>query len=194
MHQFAGPFAVARNEHRLTGPRSKTIDRDHRLTVGQLTLFLAYVGMLYQPLEQLSYTAWALEGAAAGMQRVFEILDAEDSVPERTGAKPMLLVNQAANTNHWIGIRVVGVQSNRDGIGANVHVFAGGKGWVQEVRSGSSYLSSSDLRLHFGIGAAVKIDRVEIDWPSGRNESFPPPPVDHVVSFTEGTGAVVARP
>lgn len=60
-----------------------------RLTVGQLTLFLAYVNMLYQPLEQLSYTAWALEGAAAGMQRVFEILDAEDSVPEKPGAKPM---------------------------------------------------------------------------------------------------------
>ncbi len=62
---------------------------DHRLTVGQLTLFIAYVTMLYQPLEQLSYTAWALEGAAAGMQRVFEILDAEDSVPEMPGAKPM---------------------------------------------------------------------------------------------------------
>ena len=62
---------------------------DHRLTVGQLTLFLAYVTMLYQPLEQLSYTAWALEGAAAGMQRVFEILDAEDSVPEMPEAKPM---------------------------------------------------------------------------------------------------------
>jgi ATP-binding cassette subfamily B protein len=62
---------------------------DHRLTVGQLTLFLAYVTMLYQPLEQLSYTAWALEGAAAGMQRVFEILDAEDTVPETPSAKPI---------------------------------------------------------------------------------------------------------
>jgi hypothetical protein len=111
-----------------------------------------------------------------------------------SGAKPMLLVNQAANTNHWIGIRVVGVQSNRDGIGANVRVFAGGRGWVQEVRSGSSYLSSNDLRLHFGIGAAAKIDRVDIDWPSGRKESFPSPPIDRVVSFTEGTGAAVARP
>jgi ATP-binding cassette subfamily B protein len=60
---------------------------EHRLTIGELTLFLAYVGMLYQPLEQLSYTAWALEGAAAGMQRVFEILDAEDSVPETPGAR-----------------------------------------------------------------------------------------------------------
>jgi ATP-binding cassette subfamily B protein/subfamily B ATP-binding cassette protein MsbA len=60
-----------------------------KLTIGQLTLFLAYVNMLYQPLEQLSYTAWALEGAAAGMQRVFEILDAEDSVPQKPNAKPM---------------------------------------------------------------------------------------------------------
>ena len=62
---------------------------DGRLSVGQLFLFISYVGMLYQPLEQLSYTAWALEGAAAGMQRVFEILDAEDSVPEMPGAKPI---------------------------------------------------------------------------------------------------------
>jgi len=62
---------------------------EHRLTVGQLTLFLAYVNMLYNPLEQLSYTAWALEGAAAGMQRVFEILDAADAVPETPGAQSM---------------------------------------------------------------------------------------------------------
>jgi ATP-binding cassette subfamily B protein len=60
---------------------------DHRLTVGQLTQFLGFVTMLYQPLEQLSYTAWALEGAAAGMQRVFEILDAPDSVPETKNAR-----------------------------------------------------------------------------------------------------------
>jgi hypothetical protein len=111
-----------------------------------------------------------------------------------SGAKPMLLVNQAANTNHWIGIRIEGVQSNRDGIGASVRVSAGSKSWVQEVRSGSSYLSSSDLRLHFGLGSAKKIDGVEIDWPSGRKESFPPPLVDRMVSFKEGTGAAVVRP
>jgi ATP-binding cassette subfamily B protein len=60
---------------------------EHRLNIGDLFLFLTYVGMLYQPLEQLSYTAWALEGAAAGMQRVFEILDSPDAVPETPGAK-----------------------------------------------------------------------------------------------------------
>jgi ATP-binding cassette subfamily B protein/subfamily B ATP-binding cassette protein MsbA len=62
---------------------------DHRLTVGQLTLFLAYVTMLYQPLEQLSYTAWALEGAASGMLRVLDILDVQDTVANKPGAKPM---------------------------------------------------------------------------------------------------------
>ncbi len=63
---------------------------------------------------------------------------------------------------------------------------------MQEVRSGSSYLSSSDLRLHFGLGAASKIDRVEIDWPSGLKESFSAPPVDHIVTLTEGTGKTLA--
>ncbi len=60
------------------------------LKVGDLWVFLAYLASLYAPLEQLSYTAWSLEGAAAGMQRVFEILDAEDSVPESKIAKPMI--------------------------------------------------------------------------------------------------------
>lgn len=60
-----------------------------RLKVGDLWIFLSYVAMLYQPLEQLSYTAWSMEGAAAGMQRVFEILDTQDTVPEKVGAKTM---------------------------------------------------------------------------------------------------------
>jgi ATP-binding cassette subfamily B protein/subfamily B ATP-binding cassette protein MsbA len=60
-----------------------------RLSVGQIYLFLAYVAMLYQPLEQLSYTAWALEGAKSSMERVFEILDTEDSVPETPGARTL---------------------------------------------------------------------------------------------------------
>jgi hypothetical protein len=112
-------------------------------------------------------------------------------VINNSGAKPLLLVNEAANKNHWIGISSVGTRSNRDGIGANVIVFAGDKKWAQEVRSGSSYLSSSDLRLHFGLGAASKIDRVEIDWPSGLKESFSAPSVDRILTLTEGTGAAL---
>jgi hypothetical protein len=114
------------------------------------------------------------------------------AVINNSGAKPLLLVNEAANQNHWIGISTVGTRSNHDGIGATVHVSAGGRDFVQEVRSGSSYLSSSDLRLHFGLGTAAKVDRLEIEWPSGLRESFNPPSVDHFVTVTEGTGKPVA--
>ncbi|MEM1060323.1 MAG: ABC transporter ATP-binding protein [Verrucomicrobiota bacterium] len=62
---------------------------DGRLRVGELFVFLSYLAMLYQPLEQLSYTAWAMEGATAEMQRVFEVLDIEDAVPEKAGAPPL---------------------------------------------------------------------------------------------------------
>jgi enediyne biosynthesis protein E4 len=113
------------------------------------------------------------------------------AVINNSGAKPLMLVNEAANKNQWVGISSVGTRSNRDGIGASVSVFAGDKKWTQEVRSGSSYLSSSDLRLHFGLGTATKIDRVEIDWPSGLKESFSSPPVDHIISLTEGTGTAL---
>jgi hypothetical protein len=115
------------------------------------------------------------------------------AVINNSGARPLLLVNEAANKNHWIGISTVGTRSNRDGIGASVLVFAGDKKWMQEVRSGSSYISSSDLRLHFGLGAASKVDRVEIDWPSGLKESFSAPSVDRTVTLTEGTGTVLAH-
>jgi hypothetical protein len=73
-------------------------------------------------------------------------------------------------------------------------VIAGGKKWTQEVRSGSSYLSSSDLRLHFGLGGASKIDRVEIDWPSGLKEWFGVLAVDRILTLTEGTGQAPAKP
>jgi enediyne biosynthesis protein E4 len=114
-------------------------------------------------------------------------------VINNSGAKPLLLVNEAANKNHWIGISTVGTRSNRDGIGASVMVVAGDKKWIQEVRSGSSYISSSDLRLHFGLGAASKVGRVEIDWPSGLKEYFSPPSVDRIVTLTEGTGTALAH-
>ena len=113
------------------------------------------------------------------------------AVVNNSGAKPFLLVNEAGNANHWVGIATVGSKSNRDGIGAAVTVFAGGRKWVQEVRSGSSYISSSDLRLHFGLGAAAAVDRVEVSWPSGLRESFPGIAADRMVTLAEGTGKVI---
>lgn len=107
-------------------------------------------------------------------------------------AKPMLLVNIAASHNHWLGVALRGTRSNRDGIGARVTLSAKGHTWTQEVRSGSSYISSSDLRLHFGLGDATAVDRVRVLWPSGLGEDFTVSGVDRVVSFTESTGAPVS--
>jgi hypothetical protein len=102
--------------------------------------------------------------------------------------KPMLLVNLAPNKNHWLGVVTQGTRSNRDGIGAQVTVVAGERKWRQEVRSGSSYISNNDLRLHFGLGSVTAIDHIEVSWPSGVAESFNVDGVDRLVTLVEGKG------
>jgi enediyne biosynthesis protein E4 len=109
-------------------------------------------------------------------------------VVSNMNAPPSLLVNQIRNANHWIAIRTVGTKSNRDGIGARIRVKAGARILVNEVRSGSSYISNSDMRVHFGLGAATKVEWVEIRWPSGLVERFADVAVDRIHSVTEGSG------
>ena len=99
---------------------------------------------------------------------------------------PMLLVNEAKSTNHWLGIRLVGMVSNSSAIGARVTVHGAKRAWVDEVRSGSSYNSSSDLRLHFGLGAEDKVTSVDVRWPNGNQETFAVSAVDRVITLTEG--------
>ena len=106
-------------------------------------------------------------------------------------ATPSLLVNQVHNVNHWVAIHTVGTKSNRDGIGARVHVKTAARVLVDEVRSGSSYMSNSDMRVHFGLGSASKIEWVEIRWPSGLTERFANLPVDQKHTLKEGAGAAV---
>jgi enediyne biosynthesis protein E4 len=102
---------------------------------------------------------------------------------------PSLLVNQVRSPNHWIAIRTIGTKSNRDGIGARITVKAGSRTFVDEVRSGASYASSSDIRVHFGLGTTAKIDWVQVRWPSGRVEQFENLPADTIQTLKEGTGA-----
>ena len=104
---------------------------------------------------------------------------------------PSLLVNQIRSLNHWIGLKAVGTKSNRDGIGARVTVKIGSRILVDEVRSGSSYDSNSDMRVHFGLGTATKIDWIQIRWPSGLTEQFNNISVDTIQSVKEGTGSAI---
>ncbi len=113
------------------------------------------------------------------------------AVVSNMNAPPSLLVNQVRNSNHWIAIRALGTKSNRDGIGARIRVKTGKRILVDEVRSGSSYDSHSDMRVHFGLGASAKIDGVEVRWPSGIVERFVNLAVDRIHTVKEGSGEAV---
>jgi len=113
------------------------------------------------------------------------------AVVTNLNAAPSLLVNQVRNSNHWIAIRPVGTKSNRDAIGARLSVKAGGRTLVDEVRSGSSYNSSSDMRAHFGLGPLSKVDSVQIRWPSGLTERFDNLTVDSIQTLKEGSGTAM---
>ncbi len=109
-------------------------------------------------------------------------------------ASPDLLRLERRNPNHSILVKTIGVESNRDGIGAEVTVVAGGLTQFGEVHSGGSYLSSSDLRLHFGLGQAKSIERVEVRWPSGKTDVVRNPPEDAVLVVKEGAGLIRSVP
>jgi hypothetical protein len=104
-----------------------------------------------------------------------------------------LLRNDGGDKHHWLQARLVGSRSNRDGIGAEVRVTAGGRVLRDRVRSGSSYCSASMLRLHFGLGDASRFDRVEVSWPSGLTERWTGGPADRMLTLTEGSGTAVKR-
>ncbi len=108
------------------------------------------------------------------------------------GAAPLLLKNQSANGNHWLGLRLQGTGCNRDAIGATMTWSAGGVTRSRLKTHGGSYLSSHDMREVLGLGTATKVDWVEIRWPqpSGRVERLTDLPIDRYVTVVEGKGRV----
>jgi hypothetical protein len=102
--------------------------------------------------------------------------------------RPSLLRNEGGNRNRFLNVRLVGTKSNRSAIGARVKVTVGGRTLVNEVRSGSTFMSQSDLRLHFGLGQAAAVDRVEIEWPSGAKESVSGVAAGSFIQIVEGQG------
>lgn len=101
---------------------------------------------------------------------------------------PDLLRNDSVNQHHWLIFTTVGTQSNRSGIGARIKVVAGGKSQIREVKSGGSYPSHSDMRLHFGLGQSTAAELVEIRWPSGLVERFKNVEGNRFLMATEGEG------
>ncbi|HEX3320902.1 MAG TPA: CRTAC1 family protein [Terriglobales bacterium] len=113
------------------------------------------------------------------------------AVISNMNAPPSLLVNDVRTKNHWIAFATTGTKSNRNGIGARIKIKAGNRTMVDEVRSGSSYISNSDMRVHFGLGTADKVEFVEVRWPSGLTERFTGLAVDSIHPIKEGSGAAI---
>jgi hypothetical protein len=115
-----------------------------------------------------------------------------DVVIEDLDGSPMLLRNHGVPGRHWVSFELDGTKSNRLALNARIVVVAGGMTQTDEVHSGGSYLSQNDLRIHFGLGSATKIDKVEIHWPSGLTEDLTNLAVDHFYNVAEGKGIVEA--
>jgi len=97
----------------------------------------------------------------------------------------VLLRNDIGNQNNWILINLVGTESNRDGIGATVQVTAGEITQIAQKTGSGQYLSSNDPRLHFGLADHEIIDRIEISWPSGIEQSLEDVEVNQIITIEE---------
>jgi hypothetical protein len=101
---------------------------------------------------------------------------------------PSLLRNDCSTKNNWLKVKCIGTKSNRSAIGARVRVVTGRHSQINEVMSGSSYISQNDLRLHFGLGQAKQADLVEVRWPLGLVESFKSIEANQLLVLQEGHG------
>ena len=115
-----------------------------------------------------------------------------DLVVTNNGGALEVLRNNAGRERHALEVRVAGVRSNRDGIGARVSITTQGRTQMREVKSGSSYLGQNDLRVHFGLGEVTRVEKIDVRWPTGDVETIRDVAADQIVTVTESKG-ITAR-
>jgi hypothetical protein len=135
----------------------------------------------------------ALQESRASRGAAFGDIDNDGHVDVIVGdldGPPMILRNEGGDGNRWLTLELAASKGSPLAIGARVRVVAGDLVQTEEVRSGGSYLSQNDLRLHFGLGKAAKADLVEIRWPSGKVEQIKDLAADRFYAVREGAGVV----
>lgn len=130
------------------------------------------------------YFAVPLVGRAAAMADYDNDGDT-DIVIMNSNQRAVLLRNDGGNLKNWVGIKLVGRRSNRDGIGAKVRLVAGGVTQVREVKSGSSYASGSDMRLLFGLGENRHVEKITIVWQSGTTQELESVSINQYLTIVE---------
>ena len=130
----------------------------------------------------------------AGRGAAFADLDNDgdlDIVVNNVHDTPDLFTLDSPAAAHWLVVKLVGTRSNRSAIGARVRLVTAAGRQLQEVRGGGSYFSQNDQRVHFGLGASTRIERLEIRWPNGLEEMWADVGIDRIVTLKEGSGVAV---
>ncbi len=131
-----------------------------------------------------SYFTEPLVGRAAAMADYDNDGDT-DIVIMNSNQRAVLLRNDGGNLKNWVGLKLVGTRSNRDGIGAKVRLVAGGVTQIREVKSGSSYASGSDMRFLFGLGANQHVEKINIVWQSGVRQELEAVSINQYLTIVE---------
>src|SRR5205807_3710083 len=111
-----------------------------------------------------------------------------DMIIFNVGVPPSVFLNETKNSNHRVLFKLVGTKSNRGAVGARITVTSASRSQIEEIKAGSSYLSTNDPRLHFGLAGDSVMDKVEIRWPNGGSETLRNIPADAIYTIVEGQG------
>jgi hypothetical protein len=134
----------------------------------------------------------------SGRGAAFDDLDNDgriDVVILNSNDKPTILRNESVTGNHWIQVRLRGVKTNCDGVGARVYVVAGDLKQMDEVHSGRGYQSHWGTRLHFGLAKNKRVERIEVHWPrSGVVDILEDVPADQLLTIVEGSAPSKQKP
>jgi len=161
----------------------------------RMLLFHNTTGLRFVESGRVSGPAFAAERVSRGLSVADIDNDGDlDLLVTNNGQDVELLRNDGGNRLNSLLVRLRGHAPNTDAIGARVRVTTGMQTQIRDVKAGSSYLSQSDLRAHFGLGSTSRVDRLEVTWPGGRKDAFSEIAANQIVTIEEGKGITAQEP